>query len=382
MTGQSQSPHRASNMFRTRLCPPSPYREAAMPDMPPGEAAEEGTAGHAAVPRAYQFGDYSGLSPDLAGAVRKCVGHITPLAAMAECPNYVIFEQLIPVLDSDGNRIIERDVTPDFVVLTESFNIFRDYKFGRLEPQFAAGHDLQQLTYAVAIHAFYGSRRRVQGGRFHPRLFTHDDQSDLVEFEGDDDYWRGLETALKAIVARSKPDAQAVAGTTQCQYCKAAPICPEYQAWIGRAVEHVAACNDVLTPEVMGRALVLCKAVHAADTRADWIEDQARDAIIHGIVIPHPDGGIWMLKNGKPRRSIEDTLAAAQALSAAGMPAEAIISACKLGIGALETAHRAVTGLKGRAAKDALEASLGNLIVVKHDRPSLIRVTDIDLIEE
>ncbi|MCL5734704.1 MAG: hypothetical protein M1274_03800 [Actinobacteria bacterium] len=101
-----QYPLRASNLQRAWLCPPSIWREAEMPEMEAGAAAEEGRMLHTAVVRAWKRGDYTGLDDEQRGAVVACVRFLNEKAANA-LQDLIFCEQTIPVLDSDGLRIGE-----------------------------------------------------------------------------------------------------------------------------------------------------------------------------------------------------------------------------------------------------------------------------------
>ena len=249
-------PHRASTMQRAWLCPPAPWRETLMPEMDAGPAAEEGTLLHAAVPRAYRFGDFSGLDEDQRWAMTHCVRLLERLAADVP-PACILFEESIEVLDRRLLPILDREVRPDVVIFRPGgLAIVIDWKFGRSVPQFDAGRDLQLLTYAVAVRNGFEGVDRVHVYRFHPRLWDEHRES-CVAYEprpldndrNADSFWTGRENVLKRIVAESTPDAPAAPGHAQCLYCKAKLVCKEFARWAEpKPSELPPAVNGSLTP--------------------------------------------------------------------------------------------------------------------------------------
>lgn len=367
----TQRPFRASKMQRAWLCPPSPWREMNMPELSPSEAAEEGRHLHAAVPRAFLYGDYQGLEEDEMWAVRHCVKLLDSLTdgAIAE----PIFETPLPIVDHDLDPIIDRECTPDVVIFKgNGLAIVPDWKFGRLSPLFDAQRDLQLLTYAVGVRNNYEDINRVHVYRFHPRLW--DEQREFcVAYEGDDDYWIGRENVLKGIVAKSSPDGPARPGKAQCLYCTAKMVCKEFKFWADPDPTGLPfAVNETLTPAALAEVLDYKDRLKLLTNMMSDAEDLAKRALGQGVEIPG-----WTLKQNGASRAIEDVSAARARLVPGTMPPDAFNSALKLTIGQLEKAFKSATGLKGKAADAEFSAALSGLIEMKEKAPSLVRAAAI-----
>ncbi len=364
----TKRPFRASAMQRAWLCPPAPWREAAMPETPAGPAAAEGTMLHAAVVRAYRHGDYSGLEDEQRGAVRACVRFLESVAQDA-LPEGLVLEEPTEVLGHDLDPIIDREVTPDVVVFKPGgLAVVVDWKFGRAEPQFEAGRDLQLLTYAIAVRNGYEDISRVHVYRFHPRLWDERRET-CVAYEGDAAYWIDREQVLRRIVADSTPDAPARPGTAQCRYCKAKLVCEEFKQWAEPAPgELPAPVNESLTPVQLSRILAYRERLKLLTSMMSDAEELTKKALAQGIDVPG-----WTLKQGSGSRQITDLLAAKRALSP-HLPPEAFDSACKVSVTTLEKVFKSATGMKGKAASEAFGSSLAGLIEMKPSAPSLAPV--------
>ncbi|MCE5229040.1 PD-(D/E)XK nuclease family protein [bacterium] len=368
-----QNPLRASNLQRAWLCPPSVWRESEMPEMEAGAAAEEGRMLHAAVVRAWKRGDFTGLDDEQRGAVAGCVRFLNEKAEGA-LQDLIILEQTIPVLDSDSQPLVEREVTPDVVILRGGgLALVIDWKTGRGAPQFDAGHDLQLLTYAIAVRNHYTSAKitRVHVFRFHPRLWDENRETS-VSYGGSDDDWHQREGILSEIILQSQPDANAVPGAAQCQYCKAKMICEEFRAWSEPDPSTLPApVNTALTPAKLGQILQYRDRLKLLDKMMSDAEDMAKQAIGQGIEIVSPDGTRWGLKEGSPTRTISD-LSRARAAMLPHIPSDAFDSACKVSITSLEKVFKTATRLKGKAAAEAFASTMDGAIEFRKSAPSLV----------
>ena len=366
------APHRASNMQRTWLCPPSPWREADMPELDAGDAANEGSLLHDQIARAIRFGDVaSSGDSDHRWIVNACLRRFHELRYGApENPdgdNFLI-EHEESLLDHNLIPIIERKIRIDATIFHDQGRaIVIDWKTGRAEPEWDAQRDLQLLCYAVAVRNTYDGIDCVQVYRFHPRLFDENRETS-VEYAGGGVYWIGFENVLKSVVARSGPKAQANPGNAQCLYCKAKLACPEFRAWAEpKDNELPAVVNAALTPAMLAQVLDYKDRFKLLSKVMEDAEGLAKRAIAQGIEIPG-----WTLKESGSVREIPDAIAARNAL-AQYMPAEAIDGASKLSVTRLESAFKAATGLRGKSAEREFNTALAGLIEKKPKSASLIK---------
>lgn len=233
----ANNPIRPSNMNRACLCPPSPWREQASAIRHTGDDANEGTLLHTAIRCICETGEPpAGLTEEQLGVVKACR---KVYEGWNESQDYVAhFELTIPMLDSFGNQIIARQVTPDVVILCDESIVVIDWKTGRLAPDFPVESDLQMQCYAIAARNYYRVDRfanRVTIIRFHPRLWD-EHREGRVTIDGSDDAWLALEQNIQAVVDRSTPEAEACPGEAQCRYCAAKVECSEFTQWAGQFI--------------------------------------------------------------------------------------------------------------------------------------------------
>ncbi len=254
-----RNPIRPSNMNRTCLCPPSPWREQEAAISHASEDASEGTRLHAAIRCICETGDPpAGLTEEQLGIVSACYALMKEHYRAGDESNFAMLENTIPMRGSLGLDILERMATPDVVIVSAERIVVIDWKTGRLEPDFPVGpdpedegnqaigkpkhYDLQMQCYAIAArnhYRFHGQRiNTVRAIRFHPRLWDKHRKGEII-LSGGDDEWLEMEQNIQFIVDRSKPEVEANPGGPQCRYCKASLGCQEFQQWSSQFIINV-----------------------------------------------------------------------------------------------------------------------------------------------
>ena len=276
-------------------------------------------------------------------------------------------EQTLIVRDSDYELIFDRPVTADVVTFNEEHGVIIDWKTGRADPDVCAAQDLQLVCYAVALRNYATTHwiKDIDVVRFHPRLWD-ENRTSSASFCGDAAYWRKWEDLLKSIRDQSTPDAQAVPGESQCRYCKARVTCPEFAAWSSPTTYLPAELPETL-PALRVAELLAFRAQFKAYVKMwERLESIAKGYLTAGVEIPG-----WTLKDTGEVRSVPDVSAAEKDWVANGLPQAAFQSALSVGIGDLEKAHKAATGLKGKGAREVFEALLGPHITRTPKSPAL-----------
>lgn len=372
-------------MHRAFLCPSGPWLEAAMPDSAEDKsAAEEGSLLHAMIPLAYHGKPTPGLTEEQRGVVDSCVAFLRDVVEEAGGADTceVCFEVTMSLAG-----VFERTITADVVVLNHATGeiVVIDWKTGRAEPQTDAGNDLQLWCYVLAARDETEDVAKIPVAkvtaiRFHPRLWDHHRES-RVTFESD---WGLYRKRLEVIAQRSTPDAERIAGESQCLYCKGRLACPEFAAWTDAATTEIAkvTTNTDLTPERLGQLLALRPQVTAHAKAMKFVEAQAREYMAQGGEIIGPEGEHYGLQEQPQKRTIPDAVQARAALIAKGVPAGAIDACCTMRLGTskagpgLDAAIRTVTGCKAKDAKAALADMLGDELQFTTPKDKIVATYD------
>jgi CRISPR/Cas system-associated exonuclease Cas4 (RecB family) len=241
--------------------------------------------------------------------------------------------------------------------LNEESALVIDWKTGRVA-QDEADQNLQLRAYAVLVRDAFPHLKRIyvsiiQPMAGAPTLSVYDEEAmNLAERE-----IVGIMDAIMDDVAPRNPSAKA------CRYCKAKKVCPEIhgQALAMKGVSDVPA----LTNERIGELL------EAADYVENFIDDlkaEAKRRLLDGQEIPGRK-----LAPGKTSRSVSSAEDAYQKLQNVLDPAE-FAQCCKVSIPQLEKALGSKFLMKGKAAKEALENLLGDVLQNKQGEPVLSRV--------
>ena len=362
-------PHCASELQRAYYCPTSPHRQARVPESESGPEAVEGTMLHSAVARVYQDNDYSGLNPEQAQAVMKCVEFIREIEGFGGVgfeTSYFLFECMTAV------KIIDMEVTPDVDIYHNAKHVsIIDFKFGRLPIPWPADKDMQLLTYSLAVHNFQNNPTypfRVDVYRFHPR-FPYDKSRHYVSYQGDREYWQRWENVIKNVIAGCTTYAVAIPGEAQCRYCRAKGICPEFQAWSVPApipTVPITFTKD-FTPATLANVLEWKDRIALINRMWSDAEALAKRAIEAGTPVPG-----WELKPGNMVRKIANTRDARYRLSKR-LSHDQIDDCCEFKLKALEKIFQDEYQSSAKRANEMLSLILDGLIETKQNAPSLVR---------
>ena len=362
-------PIRPSNTQRAFFCPPSIWRELEMPDTP-SDVAERGTRIHRGIVIGWGTGTVD-LPPDEFKAVGQCLDFVRKIIGHCPAKPEMHWERSIPIQALDGERIFERDCTPDLVIVWPDRAVIIDWKTGWAEPSWPAAEDWQLMAYAVAVRQYYCASR-VEWYRYHPMLKLGSRATAGVISGVMGSRWTLYENALKQIVRMSTPEAQAVPGEIQCKWCRAKAICPEFREWAETPVFPPPAliANNLPAPRV-AELLDYKPKLKMLNDAMKMIEAQAQTILMAGGEIPG-----WRLQEGNEIRQIPDGRRAFMAINDFGvhLSIDDFWDAVRTSAPDLTRLFAKASGLKGKAAGAAFAAALGDLLIVKRNAPTLVRV--------
>lgn len=240
--------------------------------------------------------------------------------------------------------------------LNEESALVVDWKTGRIA-QDEADQNLQLRAYAVLVRDAFPHLKRIyvsiiQPMAGAPTLSVYNEES-LDQAE------REVVAIMDAVLddqAKRSPSAKA------CRFCKAKALCPEVQ---GQALAMRAPMDvPALSNERIGALL------DAADYVEDFISDlkaEAKRRLQEGQEIPGRK-----LSPGKSVRGVTSAEDAFCKINYSGvLDAAEFAQCCKVSLPQLEKAFARNKGLSGKAAKEALEAVLGEVLTTKQGDPIL-----------
>jgi CRISPR/Cas system-associated exonuclease Cas4 (RecB family) len=233
-----------------------------------------------------------------------------------------------------------------------------DWKTGRT-PQGGAAENLQLRAYAVLVKKNYPALNRIFVAIVQPLAAPYT----IAEYEEID--LKLADQQIQSIVdAALAPNAPRTPSPDACKYCRAKSICPEAQGQVTALAEVKADIIPALTDEQV--ADFLEKAV-VVESFIEAMRSEAKKRLQNGAEIPG-----YKLSAGRTSRSIED-LQGAHSKLVAVIGEEAFFSACKVSVPTLEKSYAAAKSLKGKAAKEAFEAEVADLLIQKQGEPVMTR---------
>jgi len=233
-----------------------------------------------------------------------------------------------------------------------------DWKTGRT-PQGNAAENLQLRAYAVLVKKNYPALKRIFVAIVQPLAAPYT----IAEYEEID--LKLADEQIQSIVdAALAPNPPRTPSPDACKYCRAKSICPEAQGQVTALAEVKADIIPVLTDEQV--ADFLEKAV-VVESFIESLRAEAKKRLQDGAEIVG-----YKLGAGRTSRSIED-LQGAHSKLVAVIGEEAFLSACKVSVPTLEKSYAAASGLKGKAAKEAFEAEVADLLIQKQGEPVMTR---------
>ena len=233
-----------------------------------------------------------------------------------------------------------------------------DWKTGRT-PQGGAAENLQLRAYAVLVKKNYPALKRIFVAIVQPLAAPYT----IAEYDGID--LVAADHQISEIVeAALAPNAPRTPSPDACKYCRAKSICPEAQGQVTALAEVKSDIIPALTDEQV--ADFLEKAV-VVESFIEALRSEAKKRLQDG----HEIAG-YKLSAGRTSRSIED-LQGAHSKLVAVIGEEAFLSACKVSVPTLEKSYVAAKSLKGKAAKEAFEAEVADLLIQKQGEPVMTR---------
>jgi hypothetical protein len=163
------------------------------------------------------------------------------------------------------------------------------------------------------------------------------------------------------------------AGEVQCKFCRAKRVCPEYNRFAGSMVPGFMSIVDVpvesWTPK---QRAIFCDQYAVAE---NWLQE-VKTAMKEGL---QGDPGFvegWTLRPGNRIETITDPQVCFQRFATLGGKVEQFMGAVKVQKTALREAINALTGAKGKALDQAMQAVTEGIVAVNQNAPSLVRVKE------
>lgn len=230
----------------------------------------------------------------------------------------------------------------DAVYVVGDHALIIDYKTGRGEVEPAVGN-MQLRALAVLLKSDQPGIRIIDVAVIQP-LVARDPL--VCRYEGAD-----LDRAAAEVNAIMRdihlPDAPRVTSEAGCKYCRAKSICPEAQ---GQVQALTTVPETALAPVELARLLDACK---VAESVIDEIRARAKAELTAGREVPG-----WRLRPTGIRQQITDPTTVFGRFVAAGGTEKQFLDTITVAKGALKTALKEVTGAKGKALDDRMDALL------------------------
>ena len=357
MSDERQGKPSASSMERYALCPGSFQAERGLPDVKTEDSAS-GDRIHAAL--AGQRVDPP-LTDDEERTFFACQSQANTL-----------LDAIVPHRDE---MHLERRYwwgaqwsgKPDVVAIDtlQAHALVLDYKTGRGEVASAEGNmQLRALAVLVAVehqlHKVTVAIVQPLAGESSACVYTLEDLS------------RADQEVLAILTAINKPDAPRRPSAKACQYCKAKATCPEArEASVALPLANVPegttapAIAATLTGETLGEFL---KRAEFATKVIDACRDEAKRRLESGETVPG-----WKLKPGSVRETITDPTKVFTRFAELGGTQDKFLPCVSVTKGKLKDAVKAITGAKGKALDQQLDAMLEGCTESKPTSPSLTR---------
>lgn len=183
---------------------------------------------------------------------------------------------------------------------------------------------------------------------------------------------RARDDLYRRVFQSNQRNAPRTAGEVQCKYCRAKPVCKEYQKFASSIV--LAGENTVLsgvsvvdwTPAM--RTMFMDR-VSLAEKWLDECKEQLREMLTKD---PNSVPG-YTLKEGRNNPTIINPGAVFANFQAQGGTQEQFMQAVTIGKGKLAEALKEVTKLKGNKLESAVDVIIGKNVTVTKNRPSIIK---------
>jgi CRISPR/Cas system-associated exonuclease Cas4 (RecB family) len=302
--------------------------------------------------------EFDELTEDGQKIATRCLSDFSTLIAQLDLGERTaeVLEQRFWYNDAYSGAIDRIDFFGDVAVVT-------DYKTGRTA-QGKASENQQLKAYSVLVKHHYPELKTIYVAIIQPLAGG----TTIAEYNEAE-----LEAATKEILgivsASLDPDAPRTPSLNACKWCKAKSICPDAYGQATAAKTHLQVVSGVAIATLSNEELA------SIDSKADIVEDfieEIRKEIKLRLMAGQQIAG-RKLGKGRTTRSVSpDSAAVVSALSDILSPSD-VMACAKISVTSLEKAVAKVKGVKGREAKEALDAALGWLLETKEGEPTLIR---------
>jgi len=325
-------PFSPSTLAALERCPGRANLCQSVPDIEPGEAAQEGTLLHSAMAMIAMDPMLpwdKGLSKEQIELVDVCENFLVGIFLSCGGASYHV-EKKLSLVGGDGKEITNG--TPDIYILDEAHAkaYLIDYKFGWAEIE-ETPDNLQMAAYAAMIWQNHPSVETVEAFLLQPR--TNSKSSHVFISE---QILNAIGQIFTIVKRASAPDAPLVPGKMQCRYCKAATVCPKLH---GEALDIAALSLPAVSRPSDIEALAakmpeLIERVELFEPLCEKIWDTATWLIGQGYAIPG-----WKLNPGNKVRKVVDLNALYNIMADGGVSTEEFLGICTAKIGQCEAMY-------------------------------------------
>lgn len=336
----------ASSLARRALCPGSARMERGLLDQPTPESTR-GDRVHAALAVRAADGGPSVSSEAWMSASEEeqtCIGILarreeTAIGPYLEKhgPDFTVHREKRFYITKGGRAVFSAQL--DVVYVWPAVTVIFDYKSGWGDvPDSAENHQLMGQVAALTASFDEGTEPPlIEAAILQPKA-----ESDPVGYNAAQCKAAIIEV-LRVLGETEAADAPLHPGEQQCQYCKAAHLCPALQG-LTEALAITPASGAASLPLQSAQTLGdLLEASAAADIYIAAVRKEARRRLTAGEPVPG-----WELEPGATRRAVTDAQKALEALTPLGVTIEEVLACVKVSVGELETAAKRATGWKGK----------------------------------
>ena len=355
MSDERKGKPSASGMSRLTDCAGSWNLESTLPEQEANQYMQLGTDVHAVLAGTKEFEELTEEGQEIA---TRCLSDFSTLIAQLDLGERTaeVLEQRFWYNDAYSGAIDRIDFFGDVAVVT-------DYKTGRTA-QGKASENQQLKAYAVLVKHHYPELKAIYVAIIQPLAGG----TTIAEYNEEE-----LEAATKeilAIVSASlDPNAPRTPSVSACKWCRAKSICPDAYGQATAAKTHLQVVSGVAIATLSNEELA------SIDSKADIVEDfieEIRKEIKSRLMAGQQIAGRKLGKGRTTRSVSSDSAAVVSALSGI-LSASDVMACAKLSVTSLEKAVAKAKGVKGKEAKEALDAALGWLLEAREGEPTLMR---------
>lgn len=203
-------------------------------------------------------------------------------------------------------------------------------------------------------------------------LVTHSPEICLYE---ENDLIRATAEMQQRVNASNDHGSQRVAGESQCKFCRAAPYCPEYQAYATRSLPLAKTILDV--PAALWTAEQCGQFLNAYSMAFNWLtdsKDAIRSRMEDGMEVPG-----HALREGNEVRHVANVqelfnrFVKLDGNTPLEKKVELFVSAADVGLGDFKEAVNKLTGYKGKKLESTVDKILDGVVETKRNRSSIVK---------